>query len=699
MKDNLKMIDSDSDEINIGRLFRTLFLQSRLILFISFIGLLLSFLYYSFTPKSYQIKSLIQVYDNSAGIYGSSSPGDMFLGSSSSDDVDLLVNLYKTRTNILKIIEEFNLNLFIDSDHEITVANFKIKNIDLGEIKKFKLIKRPNYYEIIDEDENIVLTNSYNNLFEDANIAININNNDDDYNVPIEIVYINPADLYLTYYNLFSLSTLSGNSFMSTDGFISINFISNKPELGKNIVNYANNLFLNKTIEFETEKARKAITFIDEQLSSLNEILEVKKTNLKTFKEKNQSINVDLEIQSIIDSIAKLEESLNLIEMDIAEASSLYTSTNPIFKSIDGRKKVLLSQKNEIEKRVKGLPIAEQQYIDLFRDVEISQQLYLDLANRRLGYSIMEASTIGNIRIVDDAYIADQVSPSLSYALFLSFAFFVTSIFAALINGKYFMRVTNPAEINDEGITNKIYGVIPNRDDDDDDQVNFNRSIESTILNIESIEASKEKNSRLVLITSPTENNGKSLISRNITKRLAEMNRKTLLIDNDLIRGDQHHFFSKKKISFDDFMKIDKDNIQDYYISDYLYFIPKVSNLSDSFNFLYNDTYLNKINEIRQIFDYVVFDSAPILSVSDTSILMNYSDINLLVVRHNISKISQIKQSLYLSSQINQEFHGIIYNAYKKPNASYGYYGAYGDYRYQYYADKYLYNSYTKEDD
>lgn len=698
MNNNLNMIDSNSDEINIGRIIRTLFLQSRLILFISLIGLIFSLIYLTLTPKSYQIKSLIQVYDNSSGIYGSSSPSDMFLGSSSSDDVELLVNLYKTRTNILKIIEEFNLNLIIDQDYEIDVTHFKLKDLELGKTKKFQLIKKPNYYEIFDENENLILSNSYNNLYEDTNIRVDLKNNPEYHNMPIDIIYINPSDLYLAYYNLFSLNTLSGNSFMSTDGFISINFVSNDRELGKDIVNYANNLFVKKTIEFETEKARKAINFIDNQLLSLNQVLEVKKANLKQFKEKNQSINVDLEIQSIIDSIAKLEENLNSIEIDLAEASSLYTSTNPIFRSIDDRKTVLLNQKKEIEKRVKDLPIAEQQYIDLYRDVEISQQLYLDLANRKLGYSIMEASTIGNIRIVDDAYIAEKVSPNLTFAFFISFVFFAISILVALINGYYFMRVTNPAEINDEGINNKIYGVIPNRDDDDDD-INFNRSIESAILNIESIEPSDQINSKLILITSPTEDNGKSLISRHISKRLAEMNRKTLLIDNDLIRGNQHHFFSKKKISFDDFMKINKDNIEDFYISDDLYFIPKVSRLSDSFNFLYNDAYLNKINEIKEIFDYVVFDSAPVLSVSDTSILMNYSDISLLVIRHNISKISQIKQAMYLSNQINQEFHGIIYNAYEKPNTSYGYYGAYGDYRYQYYADKYLYNSYIKEDD
>ena len=377
----------------------------------------------------------------------------------------------------------------------------------------------------------------------------------------------------------------------------------------------------------------------------------------------------------------------------------MYTVTNPIFKSLDERKKVILSQKDVIEDRVKNLPIAEQQYIDLYRDVEISQQLYLDLANRKLGFSIMEASTIGNIRIVDDAYVGEMVSPSLAFAIFLNIIFIGLALLLALFNSYYFMRVTNPAEINDEGITNKIYGVIPNRSDDGDSLLNFNRAIESAILNIESINKGQETHSKLVLITSPTENNGKSLISRNIAKRLADMGKKTLLIDNDLIRGDQHRFFDIKKISQEKFFEISQDNIDNFLITKNLYVIPKVSRLSDSFNFLYNDSYYEKINRLKNSFEYIIFDSAPTLSVSDTSILMNYSDINLLVVRHNLSKISQIKQSLYLADQINQVFDGIIYNAYEKPRSSYGYYAAYGDYRYQYYADRYLYNEYTKDDE
>ena len=50
------------------------------------------------------------------------------------------------------------------------------------------------------------------------------------------------------------------------------------------------------------------------------------------------------------------------------------------------------------------MPLAQQKYIDLFREVEISEQVYEELLSRRLEFSIREASTLGNIRIVDKAY-------------------------------------------------------------------------------------------------------------------------------------------------------------------------------------------------------------------------------------------------------------------------------------------------------
>ena len=129
-------------------------------------------------------------------------------------------------------------------------------------------------------------------------------------------------------------------------------------------------------------------------------------------------------------------------------------------------------------------------------------------------------------------------------------------------------------------------------------------------------------------------------------------------------------------------------------ITENFYFIPKVSRLNNSFQFLYSEEFINKLELFKKNFDYIIIDTAPILSVSDTAMLMGHSDINLAIVRHGLTKINEIKQMVSIASQIGIDFDGFVYNAYQKPSSYYGYYGFYGNYSYQYYAQKYLYENY-----
>ena len=107
--------------------------------------------------------------------------------------------------------------------------------------------------------------------------------------------------------------------------------------------------------------------------------------------------------------------------------------------------------------------------------------------------------------------------------------------------------------------------------------------------------------------------------------------------------------------------------------------------------------FANKFTSLTKGFDYVVIDTAPLLSIVDTSVLLKFADFKLQVVRHQHSKISTIDQSLYLVEQSGEDIDAFIYNAYEQ-SGSYRYYnyGNYG-YKYQYYASKYLYSEYDYE--
>ena len=237
----------------------------------------------------------------------------------------------------------------------------------------------------------------------------------------------------------------------------------------------------------------------------------------------------------------------------------------------------------------------------------------------------------------------------------------------------------------------QIIGVIPHLDnfeESDHEDIKFKQSVETTILNIETIFSSsksiqKNDDCKKITITGPTPENGKSFISRSIARGLSKIGHKVLLLDADLKRGVQHKFFNKESIDMITFQSISLDQIDDFKVENNLYLLPRLKKIKNTFEHLYSDQFLNKVRELEVFFDYIIIDTAPILSVSDTGLLMTYSDVNFLTARHQVNKINQINQSKQIIEQLGRSFDGIIYNDYSKPKSYYGYYDLYGDYSYR----------------
>ena len=121
--------------------------------------------------------------------------------------------------------------------------------------------------------------------------------------------------------------------------------------------------------------------------------------------------------------------------------------------------------------------------------------------------------------------------------------------------------------------------------------------------------------------------------------------------------------------------------------------------VKSSFEWFNSEYFRNLISNVESKVDYVIYDSAPILSVSDTSVLALDADFNILLIRHDVTKPGEIKRCIQNLDQIGVQFDGIVYNAYQKPQGYYGYYEYYGNYSYQYYADRYLNYDYKYDED
>ncbi len=692
--------NKDNEDIELGKIFRFLLMQSKFIITLVSIVFALSVISYIFSTKKYMIQSLLQYESFNQNIFDPSVTLQM-ASSNSSSDITNLTQLYESRTNFLKVIRDLKLNINIkdlDDGESIDIDIISDKK-NLFKTHKLKFSFSNNGYSVLDDNSDEILVADYGNQIIYDDLKISIKSSDLKENRPIDIYFKHPESMYNSFKKKIDVNTnATRNSFFKNEGLITVSYVSDDIELGKDIINYANNIFLNQRIYDETEKSRKAIEFINKNIKSIEEVVDANKIKLKEFRERNKSIDVSLEIEAIINKIQSLDESLSVIDIEIAKAQETYTSNNPIYVNLINKKALLEKQKEEVSSEIEMMPKEQQEYIDLYNELEVSQSLFEELESRRLGFSILEASTIGDIRVVDDAYAASRVSPQLTYVFLMTFFSFIFASLIAIFRGFHFLPISNPAEIFDNNIHLPIIGVIPALEDMSlsNDDIRLNTSIESLIVNINSLQDNQlDKN--IITITSPSPFNGKSTISMKFAEGLAKVGKKVLLVDNDLKRGKIGRNYNIRGISQKTFDLIDETTIDKYLVHDNFYIIPRVKGLSNTFQFLYSYKYKDKIKFFKDNFDYVIFDTGPILSVADSSILVEQSDINLLVVRHGINRMNEIKQSIDNFNQINTNIDGIIYNAYAKPKSYYGYYGIYGNYSYQYYAEKYLDEAYEYE--
>lgn len=696
-----------NDEIDIANLVRYIFMQSKMIFLIVFTAFLLSIAWYISSTKIYKISSLLQVESFNTNALDPTNTFQMISPLNSSADMDNLIVLYESRTNILKIIEGLDLNIKIEDvyDQENIDIKFSHKENDSKYEKIFYILPKEDSLKVFsDEGKDLLIDARYGqeiNVFDE--FTFNVESAYLESERLIKISYRNPLSLYQKYKRAIKLkSFVSQNSFIRDKGLIEISIDTDDINQGKDIINYANKIFLDQRLFAETEKSRAAIKFIDENLLGLEKAVNQNKERLKKFRETNGSVDLDLETQIIIEKVKKLDEAIDVVNLELADSSEIYTDTNPIYINLTNKKNILTNQKNQILSDIKKMPKEQQEYIDLFSQVEITQSLFEELQARKLGFSILEASTIGDIRVIDSAYVEDMISPTFSSVIFFNFIAIFIAILIALIRGAKFLPITNPAEIIDNGIVEPILGVFPFDDDINfinNSESRYKSSLESTIVNLNSISDSKNDSAQIIALTSPTPLNGKSTSSKSLAQGLSLIGKRVLLIDADFKRGGLGSDFNVKSISEETFFNINSSNLDKYSLSDNLYLIPRIKGLVNSFQFVQSQRFPKIIEFFRSEFDYIIFDTAPILSVADTSLIIKQADINVMIIRHEYNKIAEIKQAIDIFRQINVTLNGLIYNAYSKPKGYYGYYGLYGNYAYSYYSDKYLKDTYEYNKD
>ena len=191
---------------------------------------------------------------------------------------------------------------------------------------------------------------------------------------------------------------------------------------------------------------------------------------------------------------------------------------------------------------------------------------------------------------------------------------------------------------------------------------------------------------KIILITSAHENEGKSTISTEISKSLAEINKKTLLIDADMRKS----VILKRNLKSQSIMGLSEllsgqatigqvlynTQIPDFDVIFSGHFPPNPVELVSTENFKL------LLNELREVYDYIIIDCPPLGPVIDASVISTQCDGAVIIISAGNTSYQEVistKEQLQKSgcrilgailNETNPKKHK-VYKYYKKNNYYY----------------------------
>ena len=181
----------------------------------------------------------------------------------------------------------------------------------------------------------------------------------------------------------------------------------------------------------------------------------------------------------------------------------------------------------------------------------------------------------------------------------------------------------------------------------------------------------RRKNSKVLLVCSVEENEGKSTVAANIALALGEHGREVLLLDGDLRKPAQFKVFDKREEagpSFSDVLEGSTalENCLAQNKTSAVWGLFQYKPVSQAGELLSSPRLHQILEELRGRMDVIVVDCPPIVAAADAEIWMHQADTVALVVRQDYSDIRVINDTVDLIWKSAGDFAGIILNAFRR---------------------------------
>lgn len=697
---------NNSDEIDLMQLVNKLIDNYKIILAFTGAFAVLSLIYLRFATPIYKADALVQVESKKGGT--AALLGDMSNIFEKDSPASQEIEIIKSRMVLGKTIDNLHLDLVIRPKYFPIFGRIwqKLKSTPPPslEINHFTvpeefynqpfLIKiddaKKGTYTLFSPENESVLHGQIGKTTKTQDFSINIKSFDADSNQKFKVKKL----AFLTAFQGLSQNLNVAEKSRQT-GILEISLKGPQRKEIENILNNITQNYFLQNVARNSEEAEKSLVFLEKHLPDVKEQLNIAEEELNQYRQKNESVDLNLEAETALNAIIKIETQLNELKFKESELSKRFTKEHPAYIALLDNRATLMDEKERLNKAIQKFPSTQREILRMRRDAKVSQQLYIALLNKMQELNITKAGTIGNVRIIDTAIAGlKPVAPKSQLVFILATLLgLISGIVFVIIRQAIFSSIETPEQV--EAIGLPVFSSIPLSDKQSNHSTlllakNYpeDLSIESirslrTNLHFSSIKS--DKNNNVITITGPSPGVGKSFVSSNLATVIAQSNKKVLLIDADMRKGTLHKIMSTdNQKGLSDYLANEKsldEIINQTFIKDFD-FISKGNTPPNPAELLMQEGFTKLVDWAKTQYDWVIIDTPPILAVTDAAIASSLSGITLLVGSQDKTRIKEIELSCKRLERSDTKISGFVFNMMQKKASGY-YYNNYYYYDYK----------------
>lgn len=344
--------------------------------------------------------------------------------------------------------------------------------------------------------------------------------------------------------------------------------------------------------------------------------------------------------------VRTLQEELTRDKADILQ------SLASVKKGIQARRSNVAAIETQSQSQLSSLPPVDKGLQEIFREQQVKVNIYTFLLQKREEIALQKTMATPTARLIDDPSSEYPISPRRMVIYFLAFVLALAIPAGIIFLKRFFFPIYKDQEELQRLTNVPIIGEISATKDNSKFVVGQNIATPIAELfrllrnNIGFTKNGAEK--KVIMLTSSISGEGKTFVATNLALTYALTGKKVVVVGMDIRRPVlAHRFGLNNQQGVTTYLTGQTTDINSLINqsteNENLYILPAGPIPPNPNELLLSENMKRLIATLRENFDYVIIDTAPIGLVSDSFLIIPYSDIQLYVTRASYSTKNCLK--------------------------------------------------------